>query len=129
MRPSDVDSGSVVRYGIRQVLFAGAGYAFVAAVLAAVSGATGGWVGRLGSVVLAALGFGAIVLLLAPMRDNVSRAVASLVRGSRSLTIGFWAVAAEPALLLAFAIVGSPWLLAALVACGAVALFTNLAEG
>jgi len=128
MEPSDMDGGRLARFGIRRLLFIGAGYAFVTAPVAALSVAVGGWLGRLGTIVLALVGFGAIALVIAPMRDNVSRAVSALVRGSRGLTIGFWAAAAEPAFLLGFAILGSPWLLVALLACGAVALLTSYAE-
>ena len=126
-RPSDTNVAQAVGHGVRQVLALGAGFALIAAVVVGPLSAGGGAAGRVLAVVLAGTAVAIIAVFVNRMRTRGGDTVAKLIRSSGSLTLGVWAVGAIPVVLLAFAVLGSPWLLAALVACGAVALFSNLA--
>lgn len=124
-----------VGYGLRQVLHIGAGYALIAPIIAACIGAgannatngSGGTVvWRVTAVLLALVGFIGLGVFLARLPGRVSELLPSLLRADRRLAVATAAVVAAPCLVLLYALVGTPWPLAAAIAAGAVALLSNI---
>jgi tetratricopeptide (TPR) repeat protein len=118
-----------VGYGLRQVLHVGAGYALVAPIIAACvgAGADGGTVlWRATAMLLALFGFIGLGVFLAQLPGRVSELLPVLLRTDRRLAVATAAVVAAPCLILLYALVGSPWPLAAAIAAGAVALLSAL---
>jgi tetratricopeptide (TPR) repeat protein len=107
--------------GLHRVLRAGAAYALIAPVIAACVG-TGAPLWRVTAVLLAFVGFVGLGVFLAQSPGRVGE----LVGDDRRLAIGTAAVVAAPCLMLLYALVGSPWPLAATIAAGAVILLTGI---
>jgi tetratricopeptide (TPR) repeat protein len=107
--------------GLGRMLPAGAAYALIAPVIVACAG-TDGPLRRVTAVLLAFLGFVGLGVFLAQSRAGVGE----LVGADRRLAVGAAAVVAAPCLVLLYALVGSPWPLAAAIAAGAVILLTGV---
>lgn len=129
--PSNIDTGDGLRDGVRHVLYAGAGYALVAPVLAACYGGGAGegnqhsFVWRLMVMLLAAVGFVGLGVFVSRLPPRARQIMPTLLRADRELAVAAGAVAAAPCLILLHALVGSPWPLVAAIVAGAVALLSN----
>jgi tetratricopeptide (TPR) repeat protein len=127
--PADPAGGQAVGYGLRQVLHVGAGYALIAPIIAACVGAganDGTFLWRVTAVLLAVFGFVGVGVFLAQLPKRVSELLPALLRADRRLAVATSAVVAAPCLILLYALVGSPWPLAAAIAAGAIALLSTV---
>ncbi|MEV6798676.1 tetratricopeptide repeat protein [Micromonospora rifamycinica] len=102
--------------GLRRLVLIGCGWSLVASLLLAVLAAGGAGASRLVAV-LAAAGGGLLAWRLARQVPELGRVVLPVLRREdRPLAFAVYAVPAGPALLLLFALVGSPWPLVAAIA-------------
>lgn len=112
--------------GLRRLVLIGCGWSLVTSLLLAVLAAGGAGASRLVAV-LAAAGGGLLAWRLASQVPELGRVVLPVLRREdRPLAFAVYAVPAGPALLLLFALVGSPW---PLVAAIAVAVPATLVAG
>jgi tetratricopeptide (TPR) repeat protein len=111
--------------GLHRVLQVGAGYALIAPVIAACVG-TEVPLWRVTAVLLAFFGFVGLGVFLAQLPGRAAEYLPPRLRADRPLAVGLGAVAAAPCLILLYALVGSPWPLAATIAAAAVALLTTI---
>ncbi|WFE62657.1 tetratricopeptide repeat protein [Micromonospora sp. WMMD714] len=101
--------------GLRRLVLIGCGWSLVASLLVAVLAAGGAGASRLVAV-LAAAGGGLLAWRLARQVPGLGRVVLPVLRREdRPLAFAVYAVPAGPALLLLFALVGSPWPLVAAI--------------
>jgi tetratricopeptide (TPR) repeat protein len=113
MRPNP-KATSPLAEPMRRFLLFGAGYAIVGALLVAFLAPANGAVSRVFAVVVALLG-GAVLWAYGQRVPNLRGALRA--RADRPLAAAGWAVIAAPALILAYALVGTVWpLVAALIA-------------
>jgi tetratricopeptide (TPR) repeat protein len=125
--PSDVGSLRSMQFGIYQVLWAGAGYALIAPIIAAAVGATGQGIGwRLLAVAMAAVGIAAIAVFVTRLPGRVTEVLPAMLRGDRMLAAAALGIAATPVLLLVYAVIGTPWPLVLAILGGFVTLFAPL---
>jgi hypothetical protein len=122
---SGAAGGRAAGYGLPQVLHVGAGYALIAPLIAACIG-TEVPVWRVAAILLACCGFVGLGVFVTRLPGPVGEFLPPLLRADRRLAVATAAVVAAPCLILLYALVGSPWPLAAAIAAGAVALLTNI---
>ncbi|MEH1165714.1 tetratricopeptide repeat protein [Micromonospora sp. CPCC 205539] len=121
--PRRMDSGRTIADGLHRLVLYGAGWSLVAAVLVAFAASANDGLSRI-IAVLAALTGGIVVWQLAARLPGLTRTILpALLHSDRSLALAIYAVAAAPALLLVYAVVGSPWPLVLTIAATAVAEF------
>ncbi|MEH0841339.1 tetratricopeptide repeat protein [Micromonospora sp. CPCC 205711] len=107
--------------GIRRLVLVGGGWSLVASLLSAVLAGGGAGASRVFAG-LAAAGGALLLWRLAGRVPELTRTVLpALRREDRSLALAVYAVAAGPALLLLYALVGTPWPLVATIAVVAAA--------
>ncbi|MFJ6196029.1 tetratricopeptide repeat protein [Micromonospora sp. NPDC092111] len=110
--------------GLRRLVLVGSGWSLVASLLLAVLAAGGAGPSRLVATVAAA-GGGLLVWRLSRRVPELTRVVLpALRREDRSLAFAVYAVPAGPALLLLYALVGTPWPLVAAIAVAVAATLT-----
>ncbi len=106
---------------LRQLVVWGAGWSVVAAVVVACTAATGPGFSRL-IAVLAAIGGGIVVWRQASRLPGLTRTVMPVLRRTdRTLALAVYAACAGPALILLYALFGSPWPLVLAIGAGTVA--------
>ncbi len=94
---------------LRQFVLWGAGWSAVAALVVACSTATGSGFSRLLAVVAAA-GGGIVLWQQASRLPGLTRTVLPVLRRTdRPLALAVYAAAAAPALILLYALLGTPW--------------------
>ncbi|MEU5906348.1 tetratricopeptide repeat protein [Micromonospora sp. NPDC047527] len=121
--PKRMDSGRTIAYGLHRLVLYGAGWSLVAAVVVAFAAAANDGFSRV-LAVLAALTGGIVVWQLAARLPGLTRTILpSLLHSDRALALAVYAVAAAPVLLLAYAVVGSPWPLVLAIATTTIAEF------
>ncbi|SCL14698.1 tetratricopeptide repeat protein [Micromonospora inyonensis] len=119
--PGRVDSGRTISDGVRQLVLYGAGWSLVATVLVACLAAGSGGLSRMFAAV-AALGGALVVWWYAAKVPNLTSTILpGLLRTDRTLAVAVYAVAAAPALILLYALVGTPWPLVLAIVATAVA--------
>ncbi|MFC0030764.1 tetratricopeptide repeat protein [Micromonospora chaiyaphumensis] len=128
LEPDARDAGRTVADGVHRLVLRGAGWSLLAGVLVAVLAPVAPGPSRL-LAVLAALGGAVLVWRSAArvpgLRDTV---LPGLFRADPSLALAVCAVAAAPALLVLYALVGGPWPLVTGIALTLVAGFVVLAR-
>jgi tetratricopeptide (TPR) repeat protein len=119
--PGRVDSRRTISDGLRRLVLYGAGWSLVATVLVAFLAAGAPGTSRVFAV-LAALGGALVVWRFAARLPGLTRTILpGLLRSDRTLALAVYAVAAAPALLLLYALVGTPWPLVAAITATTVA--------
>ncbi|PZG17617.1 hypothetical protein C1I95_15185 [Micromonospora craterilacus] len=110
--PTDVGpvvARRTVPAGLRQLVLWGAGWSVVAAIVVACSAATGPGFSRL-LAVLAAAGGGIVLWRQASRLPGLTRTVLPVLRRTdRPLALAVYAAGAAPALILLYALLGTPW--------------------
>ncbi|MFI9642807.1 hypothetical protein ACIG87_22555 [Micromonospora sp. NPDC051925] len=102
--------------GLRRLVLIGSGWSLVASLLLAVLAAGGSGSSRL-MAVMAAVGGGLLAWRLSRRVSELSRVVLPVLRREdRALAFAVYAVPAGPALLLLYALVGTPWPLVVAIA-------------
>ncbi|GIJ30542.1 hypothetical protein Vqi01_57040 [Micromonospora qiuiae] len=127
-RPVDADHPSMgpvthraVPAALRQLVVWGAGWSVVAAVVVACSAATGPGFSRLVAV-LAATGGGVVVWRQASRLPGLTRTVLPVLRRTdRTLALAVYAACSAPALILLYALLGTPWPLILAIGVGTAA--------
>ncbi|GIJ75596.1 Tetratricopeptide repeat-containing protein [Micromonospora phaseoli] len=108
--------------GLRQFVLRGSGWSLVAAVLVACSAATGPGFSRLVAV-LAAAGGGVLLWQQAARLPDLRRTVLPVLRRTdRTLAVAVYATGVAPALILLYALSGSPWSLVLAIAAASIAV-------
>ncbi|MBO4208827.1 tetratricopeptide repeat protein [Micromonospora echinofusca] len=126
--PGRVDAGRTISAGLRQLVVYGAGYSLLATVLVAFLAAGNGIISRLAAGLTALVG-GLLVWRWAAGIPNLTGTILpGLLRSDRTLALAVYAVAAAPALLLLYALVGTPWPLVLAITVAAVAELAVLAR-
>ncbi|MGC4804079.1 tetratricopeptide repeat protein [Micromonospora sp. DT233] len=128
-RGNDVDPGRgegdprrSVTDELRRLVLYGAGWSLAGTVLVAVGAASGGPGPSRFLAVLVAVSGALVGWLLAARVPGLTRTVLpELLRSDRTLALAVYAVAAAPALLLLYAVVGTPWPLVLAIVVAAVA--------
>ncbi|MET8363835.1 tetratricopeptide repeat protein [Micromonospora sp. NPDC049580] len=121
--PSRIDSPRTLAYGLHRLVLYGAGWSLVAAVVVAFAASTSDGFSRV-LAVLAALTGGVVVWQLAARLPGLTRTVLpAMLHADRTMALAIYAVAAAPALLLVYAVVGSPWPLVLAIVATAIAEF------
>jgi tetratricopeptide (TPR) repeat protein len=119
--PGRIDAGRTISDGLRQLVLYGAGWSLVATVLVACMAAGNGGLSRAFAAV-AALGGALVVWRYAARVPNLTGTILpGLLRTDRTLALAVYAVAAAPALILLYALVGTPWPLVLAITATAVA--------
>lgn len=121
--PGRVDAGRTISAGLRRLVLYGAGWSLLATLLVACLAAGSPGLSR-GLAAVTALG-GALLVwrYAAKVPGLTSTILPGLVRTDRTLAVAVYAVAAAPALILLYALVGTPWpLVLAIVAAAAAEL-------
>jgi tetratricopeptide (TPR) repeat protein len=122
------NAGRTISDGLRRLVVYGAGWSLVAAVLVAFLAPTAPGLSRIVAAV-AALGGGLLVgRYAARMPGLLGSILPGLLRADRSLALAVYAVAAAPALLVLYALVGGPWPLVASIMVAMVAEFAVLSR-
>jgi tetratricopeptide (TPR) repeat protein len=125
MRPAEPRARRSVAYGLRRLLHYGAGYALLAPVLVACAAAGNQALGRVQAVAIGIIGLGMLGVMATRLPGRPMTVLPPLMRADRALAVAVYAVSAGPALVLLFALFGSPWPLAVAVIAGVVALLAN----
>ncbi|TDC01388.1 tetratricopeptide repeat protein [Micromonospora fluostatini] len=121
MSPGRVDSRRTISDGLRRLVLYGAGWSLVATVLVACLAAGNGAMSRFFAAA-AALGGGLLVWRYAAKLPGLTSTILpGLLRSDRPLAVAVYAVAAAPALILLYALFGTPWPLVLAIAVTAVA--------
>ncbi|SCF35318.1 tetratricopeptide repeat protein [Micromonospora mirobrigensis] len=116
-----IDSGRTISAGLRQLVLFGAGWSLLTAVLIACLAAGNPGLSRFAAA-FAALGGGLLVWRYAARLPDLARTVLpGLVRSDRTLALAVYAVAAAPAMILLYALVGTPWPLVLAIGVAALA--------
>ena len=105
---------------VRQLIIYGGAYTIVAAVIVACLGASNGLAGRALGAVVAVVGG---LLIWSYARRLPTGRLRELMATDRPLALAVYATIAGPALILIYALVGTPWPLALAVLAGATAEF------
>ncbi len=106
---------------LRQLVVWGTGWSVVAAVVVACSAATGSGFSRFVAV-LAAIGGGVLVWRQASRLPGLTRTVLPVLRRTdRTLALAVYAACAAPALILLYALFGTPWPLILAIGVGTAA--------
>ncbi|MEV0876930.1 tetratricopeptide repeat protein [Micromonospora echinofusca] len=109
MSPGRVDSGRTISVGLRQLVVYGAGWTMITAVLIACMAPGSAGLSRVGAA-FAALGGALVVWRFAARLPGLARTILpSLLRSDRVLALAVYAAATAPALILLYALVGTPW--------------------
>ncbi|MEU4771502.1 tetratricopeptide repeat protein [Micromonospora sp. NPDC023644] len=109
MSPGRIDSGRTISAGLRQLVVYGAGWTMVTAVLIACLAPGSAGLSRFAAA-FAALGGALVVWRFAARLPGLSRTILpSLLRSDRILALAVYAAAVAPALILLYALVGTPW--------------------
>ncbi len=109
---------------LRQFVLWGAGWSMVAAIVIACSATTGSGFSRF-MAVLAAVGGGIVLWRHASRLPGLTRTVLPVLRRTdRPLVLAVYAAAAAPALILLYALVGTPWPLVLSIGIATVAQLT-----
>ncbi|PMR62933.1 hypothetical protein C1A38_01080 [Verrucosispora sp. ts21] len=109
---------------LRQFVLWGAGWSMVAAIVIACSATTGSGFSRF-MAVLAAAGGGIVLWRHASRLPGLTRTVLPVLRRTdRPLVLAVYAAAAAPALILLYALVGTPWPLVLSIGIATVAQLT-----
>nr|AIS85556.1 TPR repeat-containing protein [Verrucosispora sp. MS100047] len=109
---------------LRQFVLWGAGWSMVAALVIACSATTGSGFSRF-MAVLAAVGGGIVLWRHASRLPGLTRTVLPVLRRTdRPLVLAVYAAAAAPALILLYALVGTPWPLVLSIGIATVAQLT-----
>ncbi|MEU4478197.1 tetratricopeptide repeat protein [Micromonospora sp. NPDC023966] len=126
--PAGVDTGPTVADGLRRLVLHGAGWSLVATVLVAFLAPVAPGPSRV-LALLAALGGALLVWRHATRLPGLLDTVLpGLLRADRNLALAVYAVAAAPALLVLYALVGGPWPLVAGITVTLLAEFVVLAR-
>ncbi|MEU0549621.1 tetratricopeptide repeat protein [Micromonospora sp. NPDC005979] len=121
--PSRIDSPRTLAYGLHRLVFYGAGWSLVAAVVVAFAASANDGFSRV-LAVLAALTGGVVVWQLAARLPGFTRTVLpTMLHADRTMALAIYAVAAAPLLLLVYAVVGSPWPLVLAIVATVIAEF------
>jgi tetratricopeptide (TPR) repeat protein len=119
--PGRVDSRRTISGGLRRLVLYGACWSLVATVLVACLAAGNGALSRFFAVA-AAIGGGLVVWRFAAKLPGFTGTVLpGLLRSDRVLAVAVYAVAVAPALLLLYALFGTPWPLVLAIVATAVA--------
>ncbi|MFI6823565.1 tetratricopeptide repeat protein [Micromonospora sp. NPDC050187] len=119
--PGRVDSGRTISDGLRRLVLYGAGWSLVATVLVACLAAGSGGGSRVFAAVAAFGGALVVWRYAAKVPSLTSSILPGLLRTDRTLALAVYAVAAAPALILLYALVGTPWPLVLAIVATAVA--------
>jgi len=118
-------AGVVAADAVRQLIIYGGAYTIVAAVIVACLGASNGLAGRALGAIVAVVGG---LLVWSYARRLPAGRLRELMATDRRLGLAVYATIAGPALILLYALAGSPWPLALAVLAGAVAEFAAFAQ-
>ncbi|HYN94782.1 MAG TPA: hypothetical protein VES42_13115, partial [Pilimelia sp.] len=113
-------------HGVRRLLQLGAAYGLLAPVLVACAATGDRGLSRVQAVALGVIGVGMLAVLATRLPGRVREVLPPLMRADRALAVAVYGVAAGPILVLLYAVVGTPWPLAAAVAAGFAALLANV---
>ncbi|WBB78899.1 tetratricopeptide repeat protein [Micromonospora sp. WMMD882] len=118
--PARIDPRRTISGELRRLIAYGAGWCLVATVTVACLAASGGWSRVFAAV--AALGAALVVWRYAAKLPGLTRTVLpELLRTDRTLALAVYAVVAAPALILLYALVGTPWPLVLAIVLAAIA--------
>ncbi|MEH1016453.1 tetratricopeptide repeat protein [Micromonospora sp. CPCC 206060] len=126
--PGRVDSGRTISAGLRQLVVYGAGYSLLATVLVAFLAAGNGILSRLAAGLTALVGGLLVWRWAAGIPHLTGTILPGLMRADRTLALAVYAVVAAPALLLLYALMGTPWPLVLAITVAAVAELAVLAR-
>lgn len=111
--------------GIRVLLHVGSGYGIVAPILVACAVAGDVVLARFQAVALGIIGLGLLAAMVSRIPGRSSTVLKQRMRVDRALRLAVYVIAAAPLLVLSYAVLGSPWVLAGAVAAGATAMLVN----
>ncbi|WP_433388246.1 tetratricopeptide repeat protein [Micromonospora sp. KLBMP9576] len=121
MSPGRVDSRRTISAGLRQLVVYGAGWTMITAVLVACMAPGSAGLSRVAAA-FAALGGALVLWRFAARLPGLARTILpGLLRSDRTLALAVYAAAAAPALVLLYALVGTPWPLVLAIAAGTAA--------
>lgn len=124
-RPAPDPGRRVASDAVRQLIIYGGAYTIVAAVIVACLGASNGLAGRALGAIVAVVGG---LLVWSYARRLPAGRLRELMATDRRLGLAVYATIAGPALILVYALAGTPWPLALAVLAGATAEFAAFAR-